>query len=387
MPRVFDRIIVCAYLAVAVLPAIAIYTRFDDKKVYGALVEAKRPKLAVRPFLSEKYQHQFTEWFEGQLGFKGYSVRVDNTLLYHVFDETKYGAHLEVGVDGVLYERDDLEYYSKYGPYLPTTAAIDGFAERVARVQAWFAERKRGFIPVIIPSKTTVYRAEIPSAWIRPIGSTPPSDEHVYRALARAFDARGVRYVDARDMIEHASEPREHVWGPDARHWSAYAACRALREVHVQYAAIVGRAAAPYECALTMTPVKASHVDHDLALLANAWGVERAAVVPVVAPPAQGPIGVPLPSALITGCSFSWTLLRDAERSRAFGALDMNYYNQTFVSWPADGRAPVEPGSPYWTEHVVNKDLVVLDLTETYIGEGTYSFDFVAQVAQAIGVP
>jgi hypothetical protein len=90
---------------------------------------------------------------------------------------------------------------------------------------------------------------------------------------------------------------------------------------------------------------------------------------------------------LVTGCSFSWTLLRDAERSGIFGTMNMNYYNQTFVSWPENGRAPVDPATTYWHDAVLSSDLVILDLTETYaLGDDTYSLEFVDQLAGAIGV-
>jgi hypothetical protein len=387
MKHLFDRLVVCAYVAVAVLPAVGLYTRFDDRPIDGVLVDKRRPKLTAKAFLTERYQHDFAAWFENRIGFKGYSVRVDNTLLYHLFDETKFGANVVLGEDGVLYERDDLEYFGKYGPYLPSAATADAFARKVAAIQAWYRARHRDFIPVVIPSKTSVYRAEVPASWRRLVGSPPPTDEHVYRLLLRALDAHGVRYVDARAMIERSTEPRPKLWGIDARHWSSFAACLAMQEVVKLYAESSGRAMPDHPCATTLRVVEPNHVDHDLARLVNAWGVDEAAEVPVVEPLGQARDISGAPTLLITGCSFSWALLRDAHRAGEFRRLEMNYYNQTFVPWPEDIHKPVEPYSAYWNETVLDKDLVILDLTETYaFAEGGYSEVFVDQIAKALGI-
>jgi hypothetical protein len=132
-------------------------------------------------------------------------------------------------------------------------------------------------------------------------------------------------------------------------------------------------------------PTGPEHVDLDLWRLLNAWGVPRAHAVPVVAPAPQR--AGERPSALLVGCSFSWTLLRDAGRSGAFGELDMNYYNKTFVSWPADGRLAVDPKTEAWREATLDKDLIVLDLTETYLfAYDAYSTQFVDELAAALGV-
>jgi len=385
MSRWTDRSLVGVYLLVAIAPAIGIATRFDNAKINGALSPAKRPAPSFHRFLDEKYQADLTAWFESNLGFRAYSVHADNTLLYHVFGESKQGARVKVGGHGVLYELDDLAYYSKTDPYLPSAETVDAYAAKLAKVQTWVAGMRRGFVPVIIPSKTTIWRDDVPAAWARPLGAVRPTDTRVYEAFKRALDAHGVVYVDARAMLEHSTEPRARLWGHDARHWSAYAACLTMQAVMAKYAQLTHRPPVDYPCPVTMrSDVPDDFVDFDLWGLLNAWAVPRDPVVPVVAAPAAAPAGA-RPNALIVGCSFSWTLLRDAERSRALGALYMNYYNKTFVAWPQDVHTPVEPGSAAWNDITLREDLYILDLTETYLfADGAYSTEFVDQLGEAL---
>ena len=385
MPRLLDKILVCVYVALAVLPLVGMQLGIFHKSVDGAVAAQKRPALRAKAFLSERFQKGFTAWFEARLGFKGYAVHADNSLLYHVFDETKQGARLVVGSDRVLYELDDIGYYNKHGAALPAPAIVDAYAAKLGRVQAALAARGKALVPVIIPSKTTVYRSELPPGWVKPLGLTRPTDEHVYAAFVRALEKHGVRHVDARAMIMSTKEPRVLMWGVDARHWSGYAACLALREVLAHRATLTSTPPIDYPCPVAMEPTGPEHVDLDLWRLLNAWGVPRADVVPVVAAGSQR--SGERPSVLLVGCSFSWTLLRDAERSGVFGELDMNYYNKTFVSWPADGRLAVDPATETWREATLDKDLIVLDLTETYLfAYDAYSTQFVDQLAAALGV-
>jgi hypothetical protein len=59
-------------------------------------------------------------------------------------------------------------------------------------------------------------------------------------------------------------------------------------------------------------------------------------------------------------------IMKDAERAKVFSTVRMDYYNKTFVEWPEDRTSEVHPHTPAWRDMVLNKDLYVLDLLETY---------------------
>jgi hypothetical protein len=383
MARLLDKVLVCLYVALAAVPLVGMQLRIGHKSADGVVATRARPTPSAASFVSEQFQKDFTAWFETRLGFKNYAVFADNSLLYHLFGETKHGARVVIGHDGVLYEMDDLWYYSRPASALPAPGTIDAYAAKLARLQAALAARGKAFVPVIIPSKTSVYRNEVPPGWVLPLGQPRPTDDHVYGALVRALSAHGVRHVDAREMITTTLEPRALMWGPEARHWSEYAACLVMRDVFAHRAALLSMPPIDYPCPVTMTRTGPEHVDLDLWRLLNVWGVSRAAQVPSVASPSQ--LRGHRPGILLVGSSFCWTLLREAERSGLFGELEMNYYNKTFIAWPADVRVPAEPHTPAWREATFEKDVIVLDLFETYlfVPDG-YSMQFVDQVGAAL---
>jgi hypothetical protein len=369
--RILDRLLVVLYVALAALPVIAMTTGLRGHELHGSLEPTPRPRLRLWPFLAERYQKSFAAWFEGSLGLKGTSISMDNAILYHAFGEAKQGATVRIGDDGVLFNDDDLNYFNKQGAWLPEPSYIDLLADQIADVQQRLRARQRALVPVIVPAKTSLWRDKVPGAWKLDLGDPRPSDDRVYRAFKAALERRGVAFVDARQMFETLSAtgavPRADLWGPDARHWSVYGACLAMKEVATLYARLTGRPRPPHECRFVRVRKPRSHDDFDLWRLLNARFVyPTVKQIPFVQHPPPDP-SIPKPRTLLIGTSFCWTWVRDATESGLYGALHMNFYNQTFVPWPDGEPFPVEASSPVWRDVTMNKDLYVLDLFESYL--------------------
>ena len=113
MARAIDRILVCVYALVIALPAYAMITDATDMPLYGVVAEVERPPLRWKTFHREKYQHELTRWFENHIGYRGYAVRADTSLLLHGLDEIKRDVGVLAGTGGVLFEKDDIGYHSR----------------------------------------------------------------------------------------------------------------------------------------------------------------------------------------------------------------------------------------------------------------------------------
>jgi acetyltransferase AlgX (SGNH hydrolase-like protein) len=368
--RLLDRCLVALYVAFAALPVIAMVTGLRGRELEGALAPSPRPALDGAAFLAERYQKAFAAWFESELGLKGTSISVDNTILYHAFRETKQGSSVRIGKDRVLFNDEDINYYNKNGPWLPDPAYIDLLADQIADLQRRLRAGQRGLVPVIVPAKTSIWRDKIPGAWKLDLGDPRPSDDRVYRAFRAALERRGVAFVDARQMFEALSAqgvPRADLFGPDARHWSVYGACLVMKEVATHYAQLTGRPRPPHECTFERVHRPRSNPDFDLLRLLNAmFAYPSLREVPFV-PHAPPDPAIPKPRTLFIGTSFCWTLLNDAGESGAYGAMHLNYYDQTFVVWPERSTSPVVPASPAWRAVTMENDLYVLDLFEGYL--------------------
>jgi len=378
--KTLDRTLVCVYVAIMIAPLLAMLVRFEDHKINGALPKQPRPSLTVEAVTSEAFQKGFTGWYESHLGLKGFSIYADNTILYRIFGETRYGANVRIGDDDVLFELDDLSFYNRLGDTLPSVTQIEEQADIVASLQQRLRAEGRAFLPMLSPSKATIYRDTVPSRWRRDLGEVRPSDR-MYTLWKAALDRRRVAYIDVRELMAHSGQPRAVLWGPSARHWSPFVACLVLRDGMAKYVALGGVPAADYACELSLERGAIEHDEFDLWRLTNAFAPRPAKTVPM-ARHAPVPPGSARPSLFLMGTSFCWMLLREAEASGRFARQIMNYYNRVFEL--PDSREAVEPGSSNWRERTLGNDIYIVDTYEIYV---TPNVAFMQELGAALPTP
>lgn len=373
-----DRILVCLYLLLAALPATAMLLELPDEGVFGALPRTKRPNVRPGSIITERFQHKFTQWFESNLGFKGRSIHLDGTVLGRVFGEAKPDSSVAIAGD-VLFHREDVNGLNRTPDQIPTRAQVEAIVARMAQLQRRMREKRRLFIPVLIPNKTTIYRDRLPQRWMR-YSEAHPADA-LYPLMKELLDAHGVEYVDTAPSM--LSSDRGLTWLPTARHWSRYPACLAVREVLTRYTTRFGLAPVPYECGNVEYQDRFPDFDDfDLWRLLNADVPLASRRVPIVRhtepPPAVAP------DMLILGTSFCWTLIKDAAESKAFGRLYLDYYNATFFAMPGAEATKVEKGTPHWNDVVLHNDIYVLDVFETYMPLGPEILDDLLGVVETM---
>lgn len=367
MRRLIDLPLVCLYLAIASLPVFAMVMRVKDHRLEGAFPPAPPPKLAMAAVRSEEYQTKLTSWFEHSLGLRAWSIWIDNTILYHGFGETKWGSHVQIGHDGMLFERDDINYFNKSDGMLPAPRDLDQLADKIARLQAVLRTHRKALVPIFVPSKTTFYRDKVPPLWTRDLGDPRPSTVRVYHALRRALETRGVIFADGIELLMTSTEPRDALWGRDARHFSNYAGCLCVRETLARYAELTATPRIDYPCIPSFHRAARSHSDLDLFRLLNAWRVPRDPIGrdvghdPLPEQPAPH-----APRAMWISSSFGWVMMGDAELSRRLPQMHIDYYNRSVHS-SSDASFEVKPFDDNWNRVFPTRDLYVLELNETYV--------------------
>jgi hypothetical protein len=368
-----NRLLVGLYLAAAALPLIAMRLGWRDRELEGVLAPVRREHLTLDTVRSEVYQAKYTAWFEQRRGLRNWSIWIDNTLLFHGFGETKWGATVVVGRDGVLFHRDDLAYYNAQPQVLPDPRDVDHLADRIAAVQQRLRREHRALVPVFVPSKTTIFPDAVPARWTLALGDPRPSTERVYRAMKRALDARHVVYVDGIDLLLRSSEPRDRLWGPGARHFSVYAACLCTHEIVGRYAELTGTPPFDYPCQVAIEPGRPDHGDRDLYRLTNAWGVDADPIDrgvrhdPLPATPAPD-----APRAMWIATSFGWFMLDDAQQSRRFRQIHLDYYHYLLYEAGTPGQRDTATHDAWWQSVFPTRDLYVLELFESYLIPGRF---------------
>jgi hypothetical protein len=372
MRRLTDRLLVCVYMALAALPVLAMTAHIKDHRLEGSFPPAPPPKLAFGAVRSEAYQHQLTGWFEGSLGLRAWSIWMDNTLLYHAFGETKWGSHVQIGHGGMLFERDDITFFNKSDAMLPAPADVERLADDIAKLQALLRARGKALVPIFVPSKTTFYRASVPALWTRDLGDPRPSTQRIYQGLKHALEARRATFVDGIELLQTSPEPRDVLWGRDARHFSNYAGCLCVRATLERYAQLTATPPIEYPCNKAFAHAKRTHSDLDLFRLLNAWGVPRDPIGRDVdhAPYPERP-APHAPRVMWISSSFGWVMMGDAELSRRLPQLHIDYYNRTVFEPAAGASFEVKPFDESWNKVFPTRELYVLELNETYVTPGS----------------
>lgn len=362
---------IAAYVALALLPLFAMLTGWQGRILVGARAPAAPPVLGFEAIRHEQFQREADLWFQRHLGLAGSSIAADNTILYHLFGETKPGATVLVGRDKVLFIDDDIGFYNKRVEQMASPEYLDAMARRLVGLQRALARRGKALVPVVVPSKTSIYPDAVPPGWTAQ-RSTPRPADRLYAALIAALRANQVSFVDARHLLSSSTLPRAELFGPMSRHWSSYGACLVLAEVATRYAEMSGQPRPPLQCELEQRRVTRTSTYLDLRQLLNASYVKVASrTMPASRYPAPAP--GPRPRVLMTGTSFLWEIAEQLEESRLWGQVHFDYYHNRLFALPSLDSVVLEVGDPRWFAAATDVDLYILDLFEGYIvGPGTY---------------
>ncbi|MBA3541529.1 MAG: hypothetical protein H0T79_18090 [Deltaproteobacteria bacterium] len=383
MRPIFNRILVGLYLALALVPVTAMLLKVKDHRLDGTFPPGPRPALTVAAVLDDSFQTKLTTWFETSFGLRAWAVWIDNSILYHLFAETRFGSRVALGTDGTLFEGDDINYFNASAAQLPSADHVAALADRIANLQARLRAHGRAFIPVFVPSKTTFYRDKVPALWTRDLGDPRPGTRLVHHAIRDALEARHVTYVDGIDLLTTSTESRDLLWGPGARHFSNYAGCLVVRATLAAYARVTATPPIEYPCIADVKRSKRSHGDLDLFRLVNAWGAARD-------PVGRDVLHDPLPAAPLAGApkimwiatSFGWVTMGDAALSKRFPELHLDYYNSSvFDGGNAQALGSIDPRSEAWRALFLTRDLYVFELHESYVTLGPFGSGYFAMDA------
>lgn len=384
MKKLAATALVALYFAILALPLLNMrFGLIEEAPLLGVTIPALRPTLTAKEVAKERYQKAFVAWFEASYGLRGTAVRLDSSLDYYVFQEAPAESRVRVGSGGQLYIDEDLDYFNRLA--LPPTQEFAALAQRLARVQALLRARGKSLVPILSPSKTLLLPADVPSAWRRELGEPRPS-EVVYRAMVRALDDAGVRYVDARALLQAEQTSRGvEMFTKRGRHWNALGACLVMGSA-LRLAKTLAPAVAFVDPDCTPQDAPTLTIESpelDLLRLLNVWhpGPLRDAAPSTVTLPEASLENAP--SALFVGTSFSVTLVVASERSRLFESFFLYYYNKTAIHHlGGESGHPVDPTTAAWRDETFSGDVVFYEIPEWYFP--STNSEFLVQIETAL---
>ena len=356
-------------LSIASAGSIAMLTgTIKDAELFGVESAASHPVFSISNVVHESFQAAAVAWFEQNWGLRGYAVRTDNTLIDTVFGETRKGQSVYLANRGVFIKDEDVTYYNRTDS---PTAAIAA-AMRFANAQA--AMKKRGVVllPVIVPSKTSFFRQELP-AGLRRQGGEAVSDRNLYGAFVETLKENHALFVDARAALTAESdasfESRLEIFPRTARHWSTGAACHVMQLIaDAVRGSFPGMGSAQVDC----TMVRKEHPglgeeEFDLFRIANVWWnlPTDVPVNEVVGRPGGAAFQIPT---LFVGSSFLWKVVRISHDLEVFRPSLFYYYDKTIFETEHETIiGKVQPYTEGWRSDTWSKKLFIVDVLETYL--------------------
>ena len=343
----------------------------SDVPLGGVEVAAPLPSLTFQEVRSETFQHSAVTWFEQRWGLRGYAVRTDNTIGVRLFGETRTDQHAVVGDQGVLFTRDDIAYSNRDDSPDRTIALAQSFA----RVQTRLAARGTVLIPLVMPSKTSVYPKAVPVQWRRR-GAHHRSDENIYGAFVRTLSDAGATFLDARAMLApDASKRPEDIFEPTGRHWRAGTGCRVLEAALDKARPLLPELGhAVIDCRTTIEPnppIEAE--DFDIYRLLNIWGSKPRGIDVDRFAGEKGAPELQVPT-LFVGSSFVWKFAHAARELELLQPSLVYFYDETVVETKTYAMRKVEPFTDTWRSDTFGKRLIIVAVLETFLPEDGRKF-------------
>lgn len=220
--------------------------------------------------------------------------------------------------------------------------------------------RARGttLLIVVTPNMATLYPEIIPNGYIDP---SREKRAHPYEAVERAFEERGINYVDTVKTLRAASSRYPfRLFAPTASHWNDVASCLALQAINTKLKESKGASFRDFSCdRYTIEPEPRSK-DRDLLEIANVLFPSRLHTpTPYVSIDYLEPEPKEQPSTLLVGTSYLFALSEHLHDWNLAKAHKLFFY---FRQWRNGGETSFHSLSRRnlnWDEILSNQIIIV----------------------------
>lgn len=180
-------------------------------------------------------------------------------------------------------------------------------AADIKELQERLKARGTTLLIVVTPNMATLYPEIIPSGYIDPSREKRP---HPYEAVERAFDEKGISYVDTVKVLRAASSNYPFkLFAPTASHWNDVASCLALQAINTKLKESQGASFRAFSCDRYAIEPEPRSKDRDLLEIANVLFPKRFhAPTPYVTIDYLEPEPKEQPSTLLVGTSYLFAL-------------------------------------------------------------------------------
>lgn len=353
------------YLILIIIILIAPVTQmnFDlipEVTLGGVEFSKVKPEFNFAAWRKGDFQKEFSNWFEQNLGLRGYLVRTYNQMLYSVFKETPRQSIVAVAKDRVLYERGYIDEYLDTEP--PPQAELETNVVKIKELQSQLAARGTTLLVVITPSKVAIYPEFIPDNRKQ----TRAGKERGYDRFVSLLDKHQVNYVDGHAItLAEKGKTSYPLFCKGGTHWNFLGVFFTARQLVKTIEELRQEDLVNIEMAgigLTDGP---QGTNRDLVNGLNVWfpPIDYIAPYPYLSLVKNG--RETRPSILLIGGSFNWQLLEILGVSEVFSKLDIFYYYNRKTSYPRGYMREITRID--WQKEIFSTDVIVLEVNESKV--------------------
>ena len=194
------------------------FVRSSIKPLDGYFQISSFPPLKFSEIVKGSFQDQFEQAFNDHLPGRSGLIRWKNTIDFFIFN--KVNAHVELGLNGNLFEPEYLEAYS--GVDLTPLDTISSRAQGIKRFSRSLEENGKSLLVVMAPSKTSFFKRDIPKKY-------PPSKVTNASRWKEELIRNSIPFLDLSDLLKKVSDTVIYPIFPiEGIHWTEFANILAL---------------------------------------------------------------------------------------------------------------------------------------------------------------
>ena len=181
----------------------------------GAITELEDPYFTKESWLDGSYQKQQQSHLNENFGFRDFFVRLNNELLYNLYNESK-AKNVIIGKKGYLYEENYINTYK--GTDFIGLHEIEKKAVKLSKVRDTLKSKGIDIMVLLAPGKGSYYPEFIPDKY-NP-GKRSITNYEVYK---RELSKAKIHLFDAHNWFRGIKKTTPHPLFPKTGiHWSAY---------------------------------------------------------------------------------------------------------------------------------------------------------------------
>ena len=362
-------------MAVLLLPFFQMRFPFVPRgKLHGVQAYVDFPALSMATWLNGKFQQQLNDWFEQNMGFRNYLVRIENQINFSLFNylSTKSMHKIVLGENGYLFEKSDIDYWNGSELSDEKVEEIRVLVEKIKMLQTKLKERDITFFVLFSPSKAMIYPEFISQKYIHPLKPHRKTQFDIIRPMLK--DAQ-VNYFDSIEYFREQKKTSRYPFYPlGGGHWNYYGACVINQELIRYIEKLSNKTLNKLTCEPVTTDLTAFGSDADLIRLLNIID-EDAFTGPIPYPTINShPINnAHKPNILIVGTSFVWTLLSTMDDQNIYNSREFFYYFATRYNYSEMTAQAIDTKRLDWTA-VFGHDVIILEVPPLETKSVGYTF-------------